>query len=75
MKSEQIVELANKAGFNPISYMGSNLIIFKHFARLAALAYVENMIAELADIWDEDVNSIGMNDIRRCISKEIDNAP
>ncbi len=75
MKSEQIIELANKAGFNPVSYMGGNLIIFERFAKLSALAYVENIIAKLADIWDEDVNSIGMNDIRRCISREIDNAP
>jgi hypothetical protein len=51
------------------------LIIFERFAKLSALAYVENIIAKLADIWDEDVNSIGMNDIRRCISREIDNAP
>jgi hypothetical protein len=34
MNQRDIIKLARQAGFNPTSYMGSNIELFEHFAEL-----------------------------------------
>lgn len=41
--NERIRELAEHAGFNPVSYMGSNLILFEKFAELIVRECLYNM--------------------------------
>jgi hypothetical protein len=36
MTHDEIIQIARDAGFNPVSYMGGNLQMFKHFAELVA---------------------------------------